>query len=80
MHASSMHTYLEVVGGFATYTLDPRSDAITGMPRTISVVTNMSLDYVSAALQGDEIYLEANVIKIGKLQALMEVNMLNKKG
>ena len=50
MHASAMHTYLEIVGGAATYTLDSRSQDSDGMPRVISVVTNMSIDYISAAL------------------------------
>ena len=49
LHASAIHTYLEVVGTFAVYTLDERINDYDGMPRTISVGTNFTMDYVSAA-------------------------------
>ena len=58
------------------YALDSRTNN-DGTPRTISVGTNMAIDYISAAEEGDTIFIESNVIKIGKNSALMDVNIFN---
>ena len=66
-HASAMHTYMEFVGTWAIYCLDSTMSKFgNGLPRTISVGTNLSIDYISSAQAGDRIRIIGKVYKIGK--------------
>ena len=47
-HASSMHAYMEIVGTMSIYCLDDNLQQ-DGLPRSISVGTNLSIDYISSA-------------------------------
>ena len=73
MHPSAMHCYMEVAGTLAVYTFDSVNNSYDDMPRTISVATNITTDYIPGEVveAGDEVLIECDVIKIGKVQALL---------
>ena len=46
-----------------------------GVPRQVSVVTNLSIDYISPAMNGQSVNITAKIVKLSKKSALTEVIM-----
>ena len=63
----------------AVYGFDPIVEKDTGLPRAVSVVNNMTLDFLSAGVLGQLINLEAKIIKISKGSAVCEVSISDQK-
>ena len=75
----SQATYLEFCAATAIYAFDPIFEENTGLPRAVSVVNSMSLDFLSVGVVGQLINLETKIIKINKSSAVCEVSISDQK-
>ncbi|KAJ0702826.1 putative acyl-CoA hydrolase [Helianthus annuus] len=71
LHGGAMAALVDVIGGVAIRTVT--NTTTTGVSMEINV------SYLDAAYVGDEIEIEANVLRVGKVVAVATVEFRNKK-